>query len=101
MNNRARLGVFKAFLFVTISVALFGLVLFRGYLVDEGVAVRAAEVQGYRNIRIVNERRFLALGCGRGDAARFDLKVVNHLDKEVQIYVCVGVLGKGATIRTW
>ena len=101
MNNRARLRVLEGFLISMMFIALFGFVLFQGYLVDESTAIRAAEAQGYRNIRIVNERRFLAWGCGRGDAARFDLKVINHIDKEVQIYVCVGALGKGATIRTW
>lgn len=72
-----------------------------GILASESSAVRAAEVQGFTNIRVTDKAIiFLSWrGCGSGDAARFSIEAKNAEGKNVNFYVCTG-FWKGSTIRT-
>ncbi len=74
----------------------------RGVLVDESVAIRAAEIQGFTNVKVVDRAWFGVgfRGCGKLDAVRFTIKASNPLGNEVECYVCSGWLFKAATIRT-
>lgn len=87
---------------VLFFVVLFGFVFTRGLWVNENVAVRALETQGYQNIQVVDHVWFAVgmRGCGEKDAARFTVRATNALGKNVELYVCSGWIFKGATIRT-
>ncbi len=75
---------------------------FTGALVNEKVAIRALDSQGYSNIKITDHSWFAVSlrGCDKGDAARFTAKATNPTGKETEVYVCTGWLFKGATVRT-
>lgn len=81
-------------------LVVFGL--FAGNFVDESVALRALENQGFEQVRILNKDIFFVSlrGCDKSDAAKFDAVAVNPAGKEVQVYVCSGWLLKGATVRS-
>jgi hypothetical protein len=85
-----------------VSLGLCFLAMCRGCLVEEAVAVRALDTQGYQNIRIVDHVWFgIGLrGCSGHDAAKFVAEVTNPAGKKVQVFVCTGWLFKGSTIRT-
>jgi hypothetical protein len=72
-----------------------------GILASEDTAVKAAEVQGFSDVRVTDKAIvFLSWrGCGSGDAARFSLQAKNSQGKDVDFYVCTG-FWKGSTIRT-
>ena len=74
----------------------------RGILVEESVAVRALEIQGYTDIEIVDHAWcFVGFrGCDRNDAARITATATNPVGRRVEVYVCSGWLFKGSTIRT-
>lgn len=76
--------------------------LFRGWLVDPGVAVRALETQGYSNVRIADHSWFAVglRGCDKNDAAKFTATATNPAGRRVELFVCTGWLFKGATVRT-
>jgi hypothetical protein len=76
--------------------------MFRGILVNDDIAYRSAEVQGYSNVRVLDHSWFAVgfRGCSSHDAARFTLKATNSAGKDTQFYVCSGWLFKAATIRT-
>lgn len=71
------------------------------FITNDDVAVRALENQGFTNIRVVDgEWFFVGLrGCG-SDAKKITARAVNLLQKEVNIFVCVGWPFKGATVRS-
>lgn len=73
----------------------------RGVLVNENVAVRTLESQGYTDIHVTDHSWFAIgwRGCDEKDAARFTVRAKNPAGKEVTVYVCSGLL-KGGTIRT-
>lgn len=76
--------------------------IFQGQWVDEAIAFRTLETQGYANAQIVKTNRFFVAmrGCGSNDAAKFTMKAKNPVGKEVELFVCAGWLFKGATIRS-
>ena len=83
--------------------AIFGYFIFAGYYIDESEAVKALESQGYSNITVV-EKQWLASGirgCAAEDAAKFKVVATNPAGQRVDnVYVCIGYLQKGATIRS-
>ena len=76
------------------------LLLFRGYFVDQQVAIKAAQTQGYANVKVLGKTVIFPLGCGRADAVKFYLSAINPRNQEVKIYVCSGWPFKGSTVRT-
>lgn len=74
----------------------------RGAFVDESVAFRALEAQGYSNIRIIESSWMLVQlrGCGSSDAAKFTASVTNPAGHPAVVFVCSGWLFKGATVRS-
>ena len=85
---------------VVVIVVLFSIC--RGVLVEENVAIRAAETQGYSNVKVLNHTWFLVglRGCGSHDAARFTIQATDPAGKDIECYVCSGWILKRATIRT-
>lgn len=90
------------FFLVVIVILILILSFARGIFVDEDIAIRAAEIHGYTNVRVVDHAWFAVglRGCSDTDAARFTIVATNPADKEVECYVCTGWLFKAATIRT-
>ena len=74
----------------------------RGIFVNEDVATRALETQGFSEIQIVDKDwLFVSLrGGGREDAVRFTAIATNPVGKQVKVFVFAGWPFKGATIRT-
>ena len=74
----------------------------RGAFVNQDVAVKALDTQGYSNVKITDRAWFAVgmRGCDEKDAARFTATATNPIGKKVQVYVCTGWIFKGATIRT-
>lgn len=72
-----------------------------GILTSEDTAIKAAEVQGFSDVRVTNKAIVLLRwrGCGSGDSARFSLRAKNPEGKDMDFYVCTGFF-KGSTIRT-
>lgn len=96
MSNNSEL--FTLIFFVVIIF----LVMFRGSWVDEAIAYRASETQGYSDAKVIDHSWFAIglRGCSSRDAARFTLRATNTNGKEVEYYVCTGWIFKSATIRT-
>ena len=90
------------FIIMAVVVVIFVLSLFRGTWVDESIAVRALEKQGYSDVQITDHSWFMVglRGCGRSDAAKFTATAKNPVGQEIECFVCTGWLFKGATIRT-
>mgnify|MGYP001588828673 CR=1 FL=1 len=74
---------------------------FSGLFVNQSVAVKALENQGFSNIRVIDKQWFLVglRGCGK-DAAKFIAHAANPIGREVEVFVCVGWPFKGATVRS-
>lgn len=70
-------------------------------LVGEAVAKRALDAHGWSEIEITGKHYILVgfQGCGQDDAAKFDAVALNPIGKRVKLYVCTGLMFKGATIR--
>lgn len=92
----AIVGYFVVF-FVIVFFAIFG-----GIWADPQLAIRAAENQGFSQVRIVDKSWFAVSfkGCSNSDAAKFSIKAINPSGKEVEMSVCVGWPFKGATLRS-
>ena len=84
-----------------LTVLLIVLLLFAGLLIDQPIAIKALENQGFTNVRITDKQWFLVVmrGCG-SDAAKFTARAKNPIQQEVEIFVCVGWPFKGATVRS-
>lgn len=97
-RKTSSLGVVLHAFFIVITLSLLGC---RGYLNDEGQAVKALETAGYSDISVNSHKWFWVSlrGCG-ADASRFDAEAVNPAGRKVSVYVCVGWPLKGATIRS-
>ena len=87
---------------VLIILGLFGIGFFGGLLVDEGVAIRTLETQGFSNIQIVDrDWLFVPLrGGSNTDNVRFEAVATNPAGEVVTVYVYAGWPFKGGTIRT-
>jgi prepilin-type N-terminal cleavage/methylation domain-containing protein len=92
--------LYSLFIVAIICVAFSSV--FRGMLVNEDVAIRALEKQGYSDIKIISHNWFLVgvRGCDGKDAAKFTARVKNPAGKDTEVFVCTGWIFKGATIRT-
>lgn len=88
-------------IFVIFLILLLIFMVFRGLFVGGDIAVKAAETQGFTDVRVIDHAWCCVglRGCGSKDAARFIVRAVNPAGKEVEFYVCVGWPFKGATIR--
>lgn len=93
---------------MTIIVLILGVTiilgsLFGGLMVNKEVAIKAAQIQGFTNIKVLDKAWFFIplRGGDRGDSARFLVEATNPAGATVQFYVFSGWLFKGATIRTW
>ena len=87
-------------IFLLVTVFAVGMV--RSVFLNDDIAVRALDTQGYSNIKITDYIWFAVglRGCGITDTVRFTAIANNPAGKNVQVYVCTGWLFKGATIRT-
>ena len=86
-----------------IIVLLFvALIACRGSCVDDSIAYRSMDKQGYTDVKVTNHSFFMVglRGCSYHDAAKFNVKAKNPAGKVVNVYVCTGFIFKGATIRT-
>ncbi len=92
---------FVVVLYIVFILAVLFIAFGRGVFVNQNVAVRTLEAQGYSNIQIVNHAWFAVgfRGCDQNDAARFTAKVINPAGKPAEVYVCTGVIFKGGTVR--
>lgn len=72
-----------------------------GGFIDESVARKTLELQGYRNVEIVHKDEWFVVmrGCGGGDFAKFDVVAINHAGEKTSLYVCAGLFTK-PSIRT-
>ncbi len=95
-------NIIAIFLYICLVVAIIGLSIGRGIFVDESVAARALENQGFSEVNIVEKHWFFVgfRGCDSGDAAQFVVRCKNPANKEVEVFVCSGWPFKGSTIRT-
>ena len=91
----------SAMIYLVVFTVAFLVATFSGALVSQEVAIRAAEVQGFSDIRITDHSYAWVgvRGCDGADAARFTVRGKNAAGKEVEFYVCTGFF-KGGTIRT-
>lgn len=100
------MAAFKSFLVllvvVAISIGALFVFVMPGVFIDEDVAIRTLETQGFSDVRITGKRIFFVGigGCGKGDDARFSAVATNPIGKEVEVFVCAGWPFKGATVRT-
>ena len=99
-NKIESIVIIALFLLIVGSIMFFGLC--RGILVDESVATKALEKQGYTEIEIINHDWFLIgfRGCDKNDAAKITAIAKNPIGQEVEVFVCCGWPFKGATIRS-
>jgi hypothetical protein len=77
------------------------LVLLRGGCVDKEVAIHAATVEGYTDVKVTDRHDFLAAwhGCSGSDAVGFEVSATNVKGDRVKLLVCSGWLIKAATVR--
>jgi len=87
---------------VVLVLAILSFSFIRGVFTNENEAIRALEIQGYSNITILDKDFFFVgvRGCSSHDAAKYTAKVTNPLNKEVEVFVCVGFPFKGSTVRS-
>ena len=84
-----------------IIIAFIALSFCGGLLVDEGVAIKTLETQGFSNIQIV-DRDWLFIpfrGGAPTDNVRFEAVATNPAGKVVTVYVYAGWPFKAGTIR--
>ncbi len=84
-----------------IVIALIALTFFGGLLVDEGVAIKTLETQGFSNIQIVDRDWLFILfrGGAPSDNVRFEAVATNPIGEIVTVYVYAGWPFKAGTIR--
>ena len=87
---------------VSIVVLLAALLVPTGMFVDEDVAVRALEAQGFTKVEVVDKAYYFIgmRGGDQSDSVRFECEAINPAGKRVTMHVFSGWLFKGATIRT-
>ena len=86
---------------IMLGIMIFVISIFSGIFVDQSIAKRALENQGFTHVRVIDKQWFFVgmRGCGR-DVAKFTAHAVNSEAKEVEVFVCVGWPFKGATVRS-
>lgn len=102
-RNGSVTGTGLGLVILVLIIALVAVAAFsRGFIVDENVAVRALETQGFSNIEITGKNWVVPflVGCDKNDAVRFTARAKNSLGKTVDVMVCAGWPFKGATVRT-
>lgn len=84
-------------------VMMLGIVLSvgRGCLVREEPAVKAMQDAGFTDVAVTDSHRILPtfFGCGRDDAAGFEMRAKNSNGTTVHTVVCCGFIFKSCTIR--
>jgi len=74
-----------------------------GFMVSEGTVVRAAQKQGYEDVRIQSRHWISPVwvgGCSGSDDVAFDATALNPRGVRVDIVLCAGWPFKGVTVRT-
>ena len=86
-------------IFLTLAILFF---LVEGSFVDESVAIKALQKQGFTDINITGkEWLFVGLrGCSEDDSVKFTVIAKNPRNETVEVYVCSGWLFKGSTVRS-
>lgn len=76
------------------------LALFQSLYVEESVVMRALEVQGYSQIKIVEVDRYFGNmpDCGPLDFAKYTVRAKNSSGNEVEVFACTDWLG--ATLQS-
>lgn len=80
-------------------ILILGLIIFSGLGPTKAGAKAAVEDEGYTHV-LVSEPDFLnaRLYCTKDEIWYFDVKAVNVNEKDIELYVCAGLL-KGYTVR--
>lgn len=110
MNGKAKQRGFTLFqlIFVVAAIAIIFTTIMGGSCEScapgPDAAVRAAETNGFTNVRVVDSHGCAQMnGCSDGDAIAYDVTAMNQAEKLVSFVVCCGDTsfgGKGCTIRT-
>ncbi|MDO8559226.1 MAG: hypothetical protein Q7R84_02735 [bacterium] len=89
-------------IFIILSFGFSGVSACSGNLVDEDIAVKALEIQGFSDITIIEKDNWFIgfKGGGREDVVKFTAVATNPAGKKVEVDVFAGWPWKGATIRT-
>lgn len=84
---------------LTLAILFF---LVEGSFVDESVAIKALQKQGFTDINITGkEWLFVGFrGCSEDDSVKFTAIAKNPRNETVEVYVCSGWLFKGSTVRS-
>jgi prepilin-type N-terminal cleavage/methylation domain-containing protein len=100
-NHDKGFTLIEVFIVMAIVLIIF-FASFQGFLVDNSIAVRALEKQGFQQVEITDRSIFFVRfqGCGGSDAVKFSATALNPIGKKVEVFVCVSWPFKGATIRT-
>ncbi len=92
----------KKFIYVVLVLlaAFFGI--FSGTFVNENVAKKTLETQGFSDIKIVDKDIFFVglKGGAQDDVVKFTAMAKNPIGRTVQVFVFSGWPFKGATIRS-
>ncbi len=89
--------------FVVVGIGAAFVSMYAGrFIVADGDAVRAAEAQGFSDVRIVRRHNFFASlkGCGGDDRVAFEVRGANAAGGQADVLVCCGDWFKGCTIRS-
>jgi hypothetical protein len=73
----------------------------RGYLVNDEVALHAAQVSGYTDVAVTGRHNIWPglFGCSGHDAVGINVTATNPQGQRVDLLVCSGWLFKSATVR--
>lgn len=98
---RAAVDWLKENIVIIITFVLIILYLCRGAMVEDVVAIKALEEQGFQKVEINEKAWFLIeLRGGGHDCVRFKAAAINSLNRPVEVLVFAGWPFKGATIRS-
>ena len=84
---------------LTLAILFF---LVEGSFVDDSIAIKALQKQGFTDINITGkEWLFVGFrGCSEDDSVKFTAIAKNPRNETVEVYVCSGWLFKGSTVRS-
>ena len=83
-------------LFIILLILTLLFFIIEGSFVDESVAIKALQKQGFTDINITKKEWIFVgfLGCGEDDSVKFTAIAKNPRNETVDIYVCSGWLFK-------
>lgn len=82
-------------------LAVVGLLVGCGEMIDKNVAVQTMENAGFKDVRVTGQHGIAPgwYGCGEDDAVAFDVNGKNPAGKQVSATVCCGLVLKNCTVR--